>query len=1279
MAAAMMTVMNRLGFRVQNPRGFYRGLMTALVIGLFVACFGPRAHADLELQPVSKNKCVAAADDAIAFVTELEQFLGTDARIVYVNAMRLAARDGQLGRKGRVERRHMIQALIDLELVRRALKARDESTAVGKVKRGLRKIWLIKMITPRAVKTLDAFQDASGNYTVETAALLKMRERVSTIRDSKIEPDARLSAEDLAVIDSPGWLKTDISSARWLPETDSQAHVDARLRTPTLPSLDLTAMLLNARSILKQIADSKRSSQPGVVEGRHLLMGAKLGESSVPGSASAATVFETNGLSVSQIKNRIVELDDVPIVGATSKPGESGRTAQGKTDGTATSRAGTETKSGDSVNEKFSPGEALTKFTRRITTAMSDGIGRKAEMDRIRTALASSEMNNVAIVGPRGSGRNTLARMLAKDPSLEVIELDVELLAGGAGIVGQIEKRVKSLEEDLKAAAEEAAKQDKKLVLVIREFESLQGKGASSNNPSDLIQLMEGIFKSKDLRIVATITIENYNKVTAKSDFLRDKVAPIYLGWTTEAETKQILEFHMGRLSAHYNDRISFGNDAESVQKVVDAAYNLGSKYLGGAFPNAAIELLDYAIALKLYENSTPLRKLEEVRSHLADARTAVASIKQSTDRDVGPRSRILFESLTELQATVERLKREEEALVAELDAQSDTVALRRTLLALETEYVAAAKNPLIHRPLEKIHEQIVRVQETITAVEKAEAGGNKVARPSAEIGVPDLIKAIALRKNIPIERISADDDGRLENLEKAISEVVFGQPEVVKAVAREIMTAYHSVHSAGRDAGTKGLRVSFVFLGNSGLGKTYLAEKINEILYGNPENLLALQASQFPTTFSLAGNPAQHEGGKLTDHVNRYPFAIILYDEVMPDRYNGGPPEAMELFKRMGNENVIEDGAGRKINISNVMVIYTTNQAQQVKYQPEVYFDKFKETLLTSELDFARVLSGIRAKPGAGPWAREFEERARRIGRDISDRLSGQSERGRTYANPSPAEREYLLKTFREGITQGLFTFSAAQVKLLEMLELERTIFLNANLNRTGPDRILAFKDLDVDAFRKIIGQRLKSTHNLVKALGIEIEMPDGTINNLARRMSAEGEGARNAAHIIRAELNNQISDLFARGVIRKGDKIVVVATDEGQLLITTHEGAGAARAKVQEAADAWSKKVTENAAKHLKDHLDTEYSFELLFGQDAIREITAQSQRHPGQLNRFFEELDVWVRDRIEDMASTKGNEAFEGSESFTIDFFHGSFKILRVGDTNATTNQRDFWFNW
>lgn len=206
----------------------------------------------------------------------------------------------------------------------------------------------------------------------------------------------------------------------------------------------------------------------------------------------------------------------------------------------------------------------------------------------------------------------------------------------------------------------------------------------------------------------------------------------------------------------------------------------------------------------------------------------------------------------------------------------------------------------------------------------KFEAIKDVVAGIKPIIDDADIASVIARRTGIPVSKMMTAEKDRLIHMEEFLSKKIVGQEKAIKAIANAVRKSRAGLKLAHRPMG------SFLFLGPTGTGKTYLPKLLAEFLFDDKNAMVRLDMSEFMEPHSVAkmigappGYVGYEAGGLLTEAVRRKPFSIILFDEV-----EKAHPDVFNVLLQLLDDGRLTDGQGRTVNFSDTMVVLTSNYA---------------------------------------------------------------------------------------------------------------------------------------------------------------------------------------------------------------------------------------------------------------------------------------------------------------------------------------------------------------
>ncbi len=185
-----------------------------------------------------------------------------------------------------------------------------------------------------------------------------------------------------------------------------------------------------------------------------------------------------------------------------------------------------------------------------------------------------------------------------------------------------------------------------------------------------------------------------------------------------------------------------------------------------------------------------------------------------------------------------------------------------------------------------------------------------------------DVYNIVSNMTGVPITKLDSKETEKLLKMEEVLTSKVIGQDDAINTISRAVRRNRVGIKDGGRPIG------SFIFLGSTGVGKTYLAKSVAEILFGDPEKIIRVDMSEFMEKHNvskLIGSPPGYvgydEGGQLTEKVKNNPFSVILFDEI-----EKAHKDVFNILLQILDEGHLTDSFGRKVNFTNTLIIMTSN-----------------------------------------------------------------------------------------------------------------------------------------------------------------------------------------------------------------------------------------------------------------------------------------------------------------------------------------------------------------
>ena len=254
---------------------------------------------------------------------------------------------------------------------------------------------------------------------------------------------------------------------------------------------------------------------------------------------------------------------------------------------------------------------------------------------------------------------------------------------------------------------------------------------------------------------------------------------------------------------------------------------------------------------------------------------------------------------------------------ILELEKQLEEVRELKNTVVKKQKYEEAAK---LRDDEKRIEKDLAIAQEEW----EADAKNNKVT--VTEDNVADVV---SMMTGIPVNRIAQTESNKLAHLPELIKGKVIGQDEAVQKIAKSIQRNRAGLKDPNKPIG------SFIFLGQTGVGKTQLAKVIAKELFDSEDALIRIDMSEYMEKFAISrlvgappGYVGYEEGGQLTEKVRRKPYCVILLDEV-----EKAHPDVFNMMLQVLDDGHLTDSLGRKIDFRNTIIIMTSNVgARQLK-----------------------------------------------------------------------------------------------------------------------------------------------------------------------------------------------------------------------------------------------------------------------------------------------------------------------------------------------------------
>ena len=254
---------------------------------------------------------------------------------------------------------------------------------------------------------------------------------------------------------------------------------------------------------------------------------------------------------------------------------------------------------------------------------------------------------------------------------------------------------------------------------------------------------------------------------------------------------------------------------------------------------------------------------------------------------------------------------------VVKLEEELDQIRKQKNSVVKKQKYEEAAK---LRDDEKRIEKNLLNAQNDWNESSK----NNKV-----EVDENQIADVVSMITNIPVNKIVSSEKNKLSKLTSIISKKLIGQNEAVEKVVKAIQRNRSGLKAPDKPIG------SFIFLGQTGVGKTQLAKILAEEIFDSDESLIRIDMSEYMEKFAISrligappGYVGYEEGGQLSEKVRRRPYSVILMDEV-----EKAHPDVFNMLLQVLDDGFLTDSLGRKVNFQNTIIIMTSNiGARQVK-----------------------------------------------------------------------------------------------------------------------------------------------------------------------------------------------------------------------------------------------------------------------------------------------------------------------------------------------------------
>ena len=548
------------------------------------------------------------------------------------------------------------------------------------------------------------------------------------------------------------------------------------------------------------------------------------------------------------------------------------------------------------------PRSMLAEYGSDFTNAARTGdldpvIGRQVEMDRAIEVLLRRSKNNPVLVGDAGVGKTAIAEGLAHRivkgdvpdelVNKRLISLSLPGMIAGAKYRGEFEERVQQLIAEVRKSGD--------VILFIDELHTVIGAGGAAGS-LDAANLLKGHLARGEVQVIGATTWREYRRYIANDKSLNRRFQPIDVDEPSDDDAIEILKALRPVYESYHA--------VEVTDDAVDAAVNLSRRYVTSRqLPDKAIDLMDEASARAKVRRETPPARIIELQRRIKSLDAQIEAAPEAPDEP----------TTADAQPPAERVTAEPQIPAASPNP-------------------TAAPRPVRAQVADELRDELRNERDAW----QAEVGTDRPVITPHEIA-----EVLSAWIGVPLPTLAANDSDRFLHMEDDLRKRVVGQDDVLTELGRALRRALAGMRDSRRPIG------SFLFLGESGVGKTETAKALAQFVSGTDENLVRVdmsEMSEYHSISRLIGSPPGYvgfdEAGGLTEAVRRNPYSVVLFDDV-----EKAHPRTLHVLLQIMEDGLLTDANGRHVDFRNTIVVLTSNLGVDQVTGPSIGFEPTSES----------------------------------------------------------------------------------------------------------------------------------------------------------------------------------------------------------------------------------------------------------------------------------------------------------------------------------------------
>lgn len=735
----------------------------------------------------------------------------------------------------------------------------------------------------------------------------------------------------------------------------------------------------------------------------------------------------------------------------------------------------------------------LLKYGRNLTEEAIHGkldpvIGRDNEIKRMIRILSRRTKNNPVIIGDPGVGKTAIVEGLAQrivsnevpdTLSKKIIySLDLSSIVAGTKYRGEFEERLKEVLNILVSS-------NGQIILYIDELHTVVGTGDSSGG-LDTSNILKPLLARGEILTIGSTTYDEYKKYIEKDGALERRFQKIQIDAPNVSETISILRGIKSKYEMHHGIRIS--------DKAIIACATLSDRYITDRFlPDKAIDLMDEAASMVRTQIDSIPHNIDELQRKILQLEMEKISLREENDNISKLRKQKIEEELNNLKLIYES---EFKTWIEDKKIVEKVKKVKQQINEVKIQIDDATRK----NDFEKISELKLITLKNLENEETRLTENNSRYKLKEEVNEDDIAEVVSKWTQIPINKLTESEKQKILNLNTTMKEYIVGQNHAIDAICSSIIRVKSGIRKINKPVG------SYLFLGPTGVGKTYLAKVLTKTMFDSEQSLIRLDMSEYMdknTVSKLVGAPPGYvgyeEGGVLTEAVRRHPYSVVLFDEI--EKAN---TEIFNLLLQVLDEGRLTDNKGRIIDFKNTIIILTSNIGAE-KLLNNNTINSCSTNNLNNKYDLHTIQDSQKIK--------------------YDNHLY--SDQNTQYTQHNSNKLKYVKNKDIAVMNEDIV------IKELQ------TYFKPEFLNRL--DDIIVFNSFNKSDASKIINLEIEQINNDLMDKMININITDNTINHIIDKAFSFEFGARPLKRFINKEIITKIGSEMLEDKIHTNSNIIV------------------------------------------------------------------------------------------------------------------------------------------